>query len=261
MFHDRGTENSCSEAATFNYGYRDPNAEYRTILSYDCKMSQCDAMPKNGCSRVQRFSNSDSKYTYNGKPLGDSNRDNAKQLNNVRALVASFFPAMNCQTDAECNDSNADTTDTCNTANRVCVFTPLGAPTNAPIAAPSTRSPTVPSRAPVQVIAPSPQPIASTPNATPIRAPTKIPTSATAAPLQPVRAPVSTKSPTLSPSDPTGSPPISQPVVNVTPTQNIPTTAPIAIVDETIKGQEQRGFFSMLFQLFGGFLSRLLGGR
>ena len=195
MFHDRGTENSCSETTTFNYGYRDPNAEYRTMLSYDCKMGQCDSMPKNGCSRVQRFSNSDSRYTYNGKPIGDSKRDNAKQLNNVRALVASFFPAMNCQTDAECNDSNVDTTDTCNTANRVCVFTPLGAPTNAPIAAPSTRSrqnsDCTDSTKPCSrsIVAPSRKPIASTPNATPIRAPTKIPTSATAAPLQPVRAP------------------------------------------------------------------------
>ena len=123
MFHDRGTEKTCSEASTFNYGYRDPNAEFRTILSYDCKKAECDNMPKDGCTRIQRFSNSDSAYTYNGKSIGDAKRDNAKQVNSVRARVAAFFPAMSCRSDIECDDRDSATTDTCNTTNGVCAFT------------------------------------------------------------------------------------------------------------------------------------------
>jgi hypothetical protein len=268
MFHDSGTQNSCNETATFSYGYRDPNAEFRTMLSYDCKIGECDSMPKNGCPRVQRFSNSDTKYTYNGKPIGDSRRDNAKQGNNVRALVASFFPAMNCQTDAECNDSNSNTTDTCNTANRVCVFTPLGALTKAPIraptTAPSTRSPTKavtrlptiePSRAPITTVPTSQKPILSIP--IPISAPTTVSTSPT---TQPIRAPNLANLPTTGSSKPIGAPSISQPTVSSTSSQIVPTQAPFAVVDEPIVGQEQKGFFSVIFHLLGGFLTRLIGG-
>ena len=342
MFHDRGTENSCSEPATFNYGYRDPNADFRTILSYDCKMGECDSMPKDGCSRVQRFSNSDSRYTYNGKPIGDAKRDNAKQMNNVRAIVAAYFPAMNCQADTECNDNNSNTVDTCNTANKVCVFTP-GVPINAPIrpptTAPSTRVPTrtvtrsptnVPTRAPLQTIVPSFQPILSAPIKIPIPAPTlstvpptqtvrppvptnvptlntptkvpvptqistsvpptqavrppvptnvptlntptKVPVptqiSTSVPPTQAVRPPVPTNVPTLGPlissARPAGSPAITQPTVNAVPIFLVPsrrpTRAPTTIVDEPIVVQEQKGFFSMIFQFFGDFLTRLFGG-
>jgi hypothetical protein len=143
MFHDQGTEKSCSVTTEFNYGYRNPNAEYRTMLSYDCKMGECDLMPKNGCPRIQRFSNSDSKYTYNGQPIGNTNCDNARQFNQFRSRVAAFFSAMNCQSDVECNDSNASTIDTCNVANGVCVFTPIDgtiSPENvSPTQAPRTR--------------------------------------------------------------------------------------------------------------------------
>ena len=122
MQHDRGTVGSCSELNTFNYGYRHPKAEYMTILSYGCKVGQCDNMPKNGCPRIQRFSNSNPAYTYNGKPIGDARSDNARQFNSQRALVASFYPAMDCQSNSECNDGDSTTVDTCNTAKRVCVF-------------------------------------------------------------------------------------------------------------------------------------------
>ena len=122
MQHDRGTVGTCSEANTYNYGYRDPKAEYMTILSYSCKVGQCDNMPKNGCTRIQRFSNSNPSYTYDGKPIGDAKSDNAKQFNNQRSLVASFYPAMDCISNNECNDGDSTTVDTCNTATSVCVF-------------------------------------------------------------------------------------------------------------------------------------------
>jgi Metallo-peptidase family M12 len=126
MYHDRGAENSCTSTSDFNYGYRNPNAEFRTILSYDCQIGQCDKMPSDGCPRIQRYSNSDTAYKYNGKAIGNAINDNARLFNNYRALVASYFPAMNCQSDTECNDNDANTMDTCNVVNRVCVFTPSG---------------------------------------------------------------------------------------------------------------------------------------
>jgi Metallo-peptidase family M12B Reprolysin-like len=223
MYHDRGTESSCSETTTFNYGYRDPSAAFRTILSYDCKMSQCDAMPKNGCTRIQRFSSSNPAYTYNGKAIGDSRRDNAKQANNVRASVAAFFPSMNCQSNTECNDNNPSTSDTCTTATRVCVFTPItSVPVKPPTKAP-TRSPTkAPTRAPSQTNLPTKTPVQTNkptgmpsmkpielqppvaivvaptlpPTNTPTRQPTKTPTrkptrAPTRAPLRPpTKAPI-----------------------------------------------------------------------
>ena len=140
MFHDQGTEKSCIGTTTFNYGYRHPKAEYRTMLSYDCKMGECDLMPKNGCPRIQRFSNSDSRYTYNGKPIGNERSDNAKQVNQFRSRVAAYFPAMNCRSDTECNDNNFDTIDACNVANGACVFTPVGAPLAPELSSP-TRAP------------------------------------------------------------------------------------------------------------------------
>lgn len=291
MFHDRGTEKTCSDTTTFNYGYRDPSADFRTILAYDCKMGECDSMPKNGCTRVQRFSNSDSKYTYNGKPIGDSRRDNAKQINNVRALVAGYFPAMNCRVDSECNDRNSTTTDTCNTANGVCVFTPSGAPTKAPIRAPTTapiRAPTtapipapttapstrapvttvtklptlVPSRAPIPTVLPSQKPVlGTTPTKAPIIAisPPVQPTLETFQPVPSVSTPAPTSIPTPSPSTPVGSPPFTPTTLQPTPTSVVPVLAPITVVDEPIEGQEQKGFFAKIFDFFGGFLLRLLG--
>ena len=137
MFHDQGTEKSCSGTTAFNFGYRQPNAEFRTMLSYDCKIGECDSMPKNGCPRVQRFSNSNSRYTYNGKPIGNAKSDNAKQFNQYSSRVAAYFPAMNCRIDTECNDNNRSTADTCNIANGLCVFAPIApenaTPTRAPI--------------------------------------------------------------------------------------------------------------------------------
>jgi Metallo-peptidase family M12B Reprolysin-like len=125
MNHDRGTENNCSTTTTYNYGYRDPNAEFRTIMSYGCTTGQCDNMPKNDCDVLQRFSNSKVAYTYNGKPIGNAICDNARQFNEQRALVASFYPAMNCQSNTDCNDKNSKTVDTCNTEAKICVFTPM----------------------------------------------------------------------------------------------------------------------------------------
>ena len=39
--HDRGTKEACS-SSNYNYGYRDPNAAFRSIMAYNCKSGQCD---------------------------------------------------------------------------------------------------------------------------------------------------------------------------------------------------------------------------
>jgi Metallo-peptidase family M12B Reprolysin-like len=228
MQHDRGTENTCGET-TFNYGYRNPNAEFRTILSYDCATNQCDNMPTAGCPRIQRFSNSNPAYTFDvnnvKKIIGDATRDNAKQFNNNRALVASFFPAMDCAGNSDCNDGDSKTMDTCETVSRVCVFTPV-------INAPPVPSPVVVTapvvNTPVAVAQPTPTTPsipATIPTKAPTRSPTKEPTrSPTRAPTRsPVGAPTQppTRAPTRSPTRaPTRSP-------TKAPTRS-PTKAPIA---------------------------------
>jgi hypothetical protein len=123
-FHDRGTHNACASTGSFNYGYRDPMSEFRSILAYDCVVGQCDNVSAASCPRVQRFSSP--RIQYNGKAIGSATQDNARQINDVQAIVASFYPAMNCRSDNECNDQDPATTDTCNLRTAVCVFTKGG---------------------------------------------------------------------------------------------------------------------------------------
>merc|ERR1719491_1072848 len=54
--HDRGTSGACSNT-TSNYGYRDPQARFRSILGYNCRSGQCDENAGGSCPRVQMFSN------------------------------------------------------------------------------------------------------------------------------------------------------------------------------------------------------------
>jgi hypothetical protein len=92
----------------YNYGYRDSNSEFRTITAGSCLVGQCDNVTiMDGCDRVQRFSSNET--LYNGKIVGDDRIDNAKVLNDARAIVASFYPAMGCVSDQHCDDQ-IDTT-------------------------------------------------------------------------------------------------------------------------------------------------------
>ena len=88
--HDIGTSNACG-TTDFNYGYRDPQAGFRTILAYNCQMGQCDSMPKSGCSRTQRFSNPN-QITSTGSPWGATNANNVQHINNVAAAVSGWYP-------------------------------------------------------------------------------------------------------------------------------------------------------------------------
>lgn len=88
--HDRGSEGKCSSAGA-NFGYRDKNARFRDIMSYDCKSGQCDNVIGKSCTRVQRFSNRVVKY--NGYSIGDSNCDCASRVNTNTIQVANYFAA------------------------------------------------------------------------------------------------------------------------------------------------------------------------
>jgi hypothetical protein len=121
--HDRPSMERCdSDESSFNFGYRDPQSEFRTILAYGCEVNQCDHLPKTGCPRIQRFSNTVT--TYKGKSLGNAANDNARTINESSKVVAAYYPAMDCRADHECDDRDSSTIDTCNRQQRVCVFTP-----------------------------------------------------------------------------------------------------------------------------------------
>lgn len=85
--HDKGTTSACTSSLS-NYGWRDPSAEFRSILAYNCATNQCDNIPKAGCPRVQRFSNNE--FLYNGKAMGSPLHDNASQINSVKSIIAAY---------------------------------------------------------------------------------------------------------------------------------------------------------------------------
>lgn len=82
--HDRGTANECS-SSSYNYGYRDPQAMFRTILAYECQAGQCDGNVGGTCPVIQRFSSPNG--LYNGKAIGNALNDNTRQLNDVVSEV------------------------------------------------------------------------------------------------------------------------------------------------------------------------------
>jgi len=127
--HDRGAKNKCGSGG-YAYGFRDPDAEFRSILAYSCKQGQCDNNKGNGCTRVQRFSNT--KELYNGKIIGTADSDNARQINDVKATIAAWYDGgTGCTKDLDCLDADDCTEDTC--VERQCTYTDIClAPTTAP---------------------------------------------------------------------------------------------------------------------------------
>lgn len=89
--YDRGATNACNRGG-YAYGYRDPQAEFRTILSPYCAANQCTGNPLPAgaaCTRILRFS---SLYgMYNDKPYGDAGSDCVRRINTVGETVSSFF--------------------------------------------------------------------------------------------------------------------------------------------------------------------------
>ena len=87
--HDKGTTDTCNQPE-YNYGYRDPQARFRSVMAYGCKTGQCDNNAGGYCTRVQMFSSKD--IQYNGMPIGASDIDNARRINEKRVEVAGYFP-------------------------------------------------------------------------------------------------------------------------------------------------------------------------
>jgi len=85
--HDRGSENDCASMAP-NFGYRDPNGQFRDIMSYNCQSRQCDNVASGTCTRVQRFSNTASNY--DGAPIGNQQCDCASHINARVSTVAGY---------------------------------------------------------------------------------------------------------------------------------------------------------------------------
>jgi len=203
--HDKGTSDACA-SGNINYGYRDPNADFRSILAYNCGSGQCDYNAGGGCPRVQRFSNPYEKY--NGKSIGNTTTNNAKHINDVKAIVAAYYTHVSPATQA-----------------------PTGAPvTSAPTNAPVTSAPTkTPSKAPV-TSAPTNAPVTSAPTTAPVTsAPTKTPSKAPVT-SAPTNAPV-TSAPTAAPvtATPTAAPVTSAPTKTPSkaPVTSAPTNAPV----------------------------------
>ena len=184
--HDRGPSNACANSG-YNYGYRDPQAEFRSILAYSCTTGQCTGYTDVGsCTRVQRFSNS---YAlYNGKPIGDANNDNARHINDVASEVSNFFsrpltPSLQPATSPPTSLSSKPTsipTSRPTTRNPTTVkptFTPTSPGTNKPTSLsltlkPTTKRPTTRN--------PTSRPTTRTPTSRPSsRTPTSNPTTST----------------------------------------------------------------------------------
>jgi hypothetical protein len=126
-------------------------------MAYNCKKDQCDNMPSNGCNRIQRFSNPNPNFDFEGSSIGNPNTNNARRINDMSNYVAGFFQSTNAPTQAP---TPAPT------------YAPTPAPTYAPTPAP-TYAPT-----PVPTYASTPAPTYA-PTSAPTYAPTPAPTYAT----------------------------------------------------------------------------------
>lgn len=89
LLHDRGQEQACGVEG-YNYGYRDPNAQLRTVMAYDCVTGECDNNAGGGCPRVARFSTPD--FDFNGVAIGEANTaDAARAITEVLPEVAAYY--------------------------------------------------------------------------------------------------------------------------------------------------------------------------
>jgi hypothetical protein len=215
--HDRGSKNQCTNAG-YAYGFRDPQAEFRSILAYDCSANECTGNPLPAgapCTRVQRFSNT---YAlYNGKPIGDVNNDGARRINDVAAQVSNFFvrPPSSSPTSQPTTSSPATSTPTTSKP----TITPTSQPTISPTISmsPTTSKPT---------LTPTSQPTTSSPTTStpttskPTLTPTSQPTTSSPTTSKPT-----TSTPTLTPTSPATSKPTTSKPTTRTPTTRKPTTS------------------------------------
>lgn len=94
--------NSWNYGHPFANGYRDPKNGFRTIMSYSCEGVRC--------RRVLRISSSDTKYKFNGHPIGDERHDNARQINQRRFRIANYRKSLTVQNVETPSPSSSPTT-------------------------------------------------------------------------------------------------------------------------------------------------------
>lgn len=120
--HDRGTKSACNiYLDRYNYGWRDPQGQFRDILAYQCRQHQCDNQTSTNCPKGQFFSNPN--FLYNDRAMGDATSDCARRINDVRATVAAFESFVpGCASNDECDDQDPCTIDVCD---GICYNTPM----------------------------------------------------------------------------------------------------------------------------------------
>ena len=130
LWHDRGTSHAC-RTSNYNYGYRDPSGNFRTVLAYSCRTGQCDNNSASSCTRINRYSTPD--YTWTGLPLGTSGENNSQAINDVRVEVAGYYTHVTTSTGSPTASPVASPTSSPTSS-------PVTSPTSSPVASPSSCS-------------------------------------------------------------------------------------------------------------------------
>ena len=90
--HDRGTLGLCHDQEKTNYGYRDPEGRFRTIMSYPCQARECDHNHNDHmCPLIPYFSNNHQESRYGGAALGGSDNNCAGQIERVKEQIANLY--------------------------------------------------------------------------------------------------------------------------------------------------------------------------
>mmetsp|Transcript_9556 Transcript_9556/g.20665 ORF Transcript_9556/g.20665 Transcript_9556/m.20665 type:complete len:510 (+) Transcript_9556:277-1806(+) len=169
--HDKGTTGRCG-TSNYRYGYRDPNSQYGSILSYPCKSGQCDEHPGGSCTRAKFFSTPDPNYLWNGRPMGRprghslGETNNAKTINDRAEHISNFYESAEPAPPPTPNPTS-NPTEPQPSSN------PTSNPTNTPTKQPTsnpTDNPTEPQPSPSPTLNPS-----SPPSKQPTSTPTKKP--------------------------------------------------------------------------------------
>jgi len=86
LAHLMGCQHDKSNAMTATgtaFGYKSPDEEFRTILSYSCSGRNCPRIPRYSTPRVASY--------YDGKPVGTITENNAQQINDVKNEIINFM--------------------------------------------------------------------------------------------------------------------------------------------------------------------------
>jgi len=88
--HDMGAMNQCG-SDNYNFAYREPNGDFRTVMAYNCKIGECDNNTATRCPRIQMFSTPLLTHEKTGKNVGTEHANNVRVLNENKDIVADYF--------------------------------------------------------------------------------------------------------------------------------------------------------------------------